>query len=204
MSTRGIDVSYAQGRIDWKRVRTAGIDFAIIKSSQGKLIREPDGKPFTDPQFRRNIEGAAAAGVKIGVYHYLCARNLREALAEADYMIEICRPYRDIITIGAVCDAEEDRFLPRDRQTLTGIVHGFCKKIKLHGKMRPILYANPNYLTYRLGNLSIYPLWLAYWGVPEARALRYKPVMWQYGAGDRGSVDGIDARVDLNIGYALP
>lgn len=200
-ATKGIDVSYLQGRIDWRRVRAAGIDFAIIKSSQGRLIASPDGEPFTDPRFRENIEGAAEAGLRIGVYHYFTARNLREALAEADYMIGICKPYRDAITIGAVCDAEEDRYLPRDRQTLTNCVHGFLKKIRQHGKMQPILYANPNYLVYRLGNLSLYPLWLAYWGVPEARARRYNPIMWQHGA---GRVDGIGTKVDLNFGYALP
>ena len=79
----GIDVSYAQGRIDWPGVSAEGIDFAMVKASQGRLLSDPDSGPFADPRFRENVEGAAAAGLSVGVYHYLCAGTAEEAAAEA-------------------------------------------------------------------------------------------------------------------------
>lgn len=37
---KGIDVSYAQGRVDWEAARRAGVDFAMVKASQGKLLAD--------------------------------------------------------------------------------------------------------------------------------------------------------------------
>src|SRR5690606_13896538 len=47
--TRGIDVSYHQDRVDWRRVREAGIEFAFIRLS--------DGLTFDDPRFHANWDG---------------------------------------------------------------------------------------------------------------------------------------------------
>lgn len=194
---RGIDVSYAQGKIDWAAVRAGGVDFAMIKASQGRLVKNADSGSFADPRFAENIEAASKAGVPVGVYHYLTARNLTETLFEADYFLKTIRPWRDKITLWAACDVEEDTYLPKDRAALTNMVHAFMHKVA-HAGYKPMLYANPNYLRYRLDDVSKYPLWLAYWGASEARALGYDPKIWQYGSGYTG---GVRTRVDLNNGY---
>ena len=193
---KGIDVSYAQGRVDWEDARRAGIDFAMVKVSQGKLLANPAVGPFVDPRARENLAGAARAGIPVGVYHYLCAGTVEEALAEAEFFLAAVRPYRDRIRLWAACDAEEERYLPRERRALTGVVHAFLKKVRAGG-MKPMLYTNPNYLTYRLNDMSLYDLWLAYWGASEARALAYNPKIWQYGADAVGAM----RRVDVNRGY---
>lgn len=193
---RGIDVSGAQGLIDWQAVRADGVEFAMIKASQGKLLRNPRSGAFTDPYFVRNIEGAAAAGIPVGVYHYLCAGHLLAAHEEAMYFLSVIEPFRDKIPLWAVCDAEEDRFLPKDNRTLTSVVRLFLARLRAAG-FRPMLYSNPNYLRYRLGDMSKYDLWLAYWGTTEARALAYNPKIWQYGTGRAGNL----SCVDCNRGY---
>ena len=38
MTRKGIDVSHWQGTIDWNKVKKAGIEFAIIKTANGKQI----------------------------------------------------------------------------------------------------------------------------------------------------------------------
>ena len=70
---RGIDVSLFQRSIDWAAVRASGIAFAMIKATQGRSERNAQVCLFTDPYFTENIAGAAANGLKIGVYHYLTA-----------------------------------------------------------------------------------------------------------------------------------
>ena len=45
----GIDVSNHQGEIDWARVAADGIDFAYLKSSEGR--------DFVDRRFMRNWDG---------------------------------------------------------------------------------------------------------------------------------------------------
>ncbi len=193
---KGIDVSYAQCVIDWTAVAADGVEFAIIKASQGRLVANRDSGPFPDPQFARNIVQAAAAGIPVGVYHYLTAENVQEAVQEADYFIKTISPYRDKITLWAVCDAEEDKYLPKDRALLGEMIESFLTRVQEAG-FAPMLYANPNYLTYRLPDMSRWPLWLAYWGVPELKALAYSPVIWQYGGETLGNMSA----VDVNRGY---
>nr|DAK92713.1 MAG TPA: PlyB like endolysin [Caudoviricetes sp.] len=160
-------------------------------------MKNPASGAFPDPYFRENMTGAIRRGIPLGVYHYLCAQNETEAVEEARYFVNLIRPYKAGITLWAAVDVEEEAFLPKDKRTLTRIVFAFCKVVKAAG-FRPMVYTNPNYLTYRLNDISHWDLWLAYWGVPEARALRYKPKVWQYGI---GTVDGIRGSVDMNRGY---
>ena len=143
------------------------------------------------------MTGAARAGIPVGVYHYLCAKSESEAVEEARYFVNLIRPYKAVIALWAAVDVEEEAFLPKDKHTLTRIVYAFCKVVKAAG-FKPMVYTNPNYLTYRLNDISHWDLWLAYWGVPEARAMRYKPKIWQYGV---GRSDGIRSDVDMNMGY---
>src|SRR5882672_8158960 len=49
-TTKGVDVSYYNGKIDWTKVKAAGNEFAFIRIS--------DGTGFHDPQFAANWAGA--------------------------------------------------------------------------------------------------------------------------------------------------
>ncbi len=69
----GVDVSRHQGDIDWQRVGGDGIEFAYIKATEGK--------DFVDPSFEENWEGAGAAGLDRGAYHFftLCRAGADQA-----------------------------------------------------------------------------------------------------------------------------
>ena len=58
----GIDVSHWQGRIDWQQVADAGIDFAIIKAT--------DGMDQVDPWYLRNRDRAQQVGILTTAYHF--------------------------------------------------------------------------------------------------------------------------------------
>ena len=73
MKYNGIDVSKWQGRIDWPLVKSAGVQFAMIRSSFGW------GQGNTDLQFETNYENATKVGVPVGAYHYSYARTPAEA-----------------------------------------------------------------------------------------------------------------------------
>ena len=195
MGIQGLDVSYAQGTIDWSLLVQNNIQFAIVKASQGKLLNNPAVGPFTDPQFLTNVKAAKKVQLPIGVYHYLCASNIAEAEKEARYFLKITQPVRNHIALWYAIDVEEDKYLPKDKAELTLIVHRFAQILQSAG-CKPLLYTNPNYLVYKLNDVSDIPLWLAYWGVNEASALRYKPVVWQYGI---RMING--KQYDGNLGY---
>lgn len=59
---RGIDVSSHQPIIDWGKVKAAGYEFAAIKIT--------GGKSYVNPLWRAQYDGARAAGLAVGLYHY--------------------------------------------------------------------------------------------------------------------------------------
>ena len=194
---RGIDVSTHQGDIDWSGVRASGINFAMIKATQGRSVTGTY-RDFTDSKFVQNIIGANRNGIRVGVYHYLTAQSVAEAMHEAEYFLSVIDPYKSIIDLYAAVDVEEDKYLPRDKTLLTQIVYAFCSRVQAAG-YDPIIYTNPNYLTYRLNDVSKYPLWLALWRnktiVPTVQ--QYPNLrMWQWGS---ETVDGIKGNVDANF-----
>lgn len=194
---RGIDVSTHQGVINWAAVKTDGVDFAMIKATQGRSVVGAY-RDFTDSKFVANITGAHRWGIRCGVYHYLTAQTVPEAIREAEYFLSVIEPYRSIISLYAAVDVEEDKYLPKDKTLLTQIVYAFCSRVQAAG-YDPIIYTNPNYLTYRLNDVSKYPLWLALWRnkdnvptVAQYPSLR----IWQWGS---EAVDGINGKVDANF-----
>lgn len=194
---RGIDVSTHQGVINWAQVKTDGIDFAMVKATQGRSVTGTY-RDFTDSKFVQNITGAHRWGIRCGVYHYLTAQTVPEAMAEAEYFLSVIEPYRSIIDLYAAVDVEDDIYLPKDKTLLTQIVYTFCSRVQAAG-YDPIIYTNPNYLKYRLNDVSKYPLWLALWrsktNVPTVK--QYPSMrMWQWG---KEVVDGINGKVDANF-----
>jgi lysozyme len=81
---RGLDVSAAQGHVDWPSVAAMGCRFAILKCAEGNRGKDPifdlAGFDVTheraantsgqDPQFLTNLTGAKAAGLVVGCYSF--------------------------------------------------------------------------------------------------------------------------------------
>lgn len=193
---RGIDVSTFQGKINWQDVRASGVDFAMIKATQGRSETQ-SYRDFTDSKFAANITGASSVGIRCGVYHYLTAQDVSEAIHEAEYFLSVIAPYKKHITLYAAVDVES-KYMPDDKQLLTQIVYAFCSRVEAEG-YDPIIYTNLDWIQNRLGNISAYPLWLALWrnknNVPNLD--KYPTLrMWQWGM---EAVNGINGSVDANF-----
>ena len=65
-SRLGIDVSYHQGEIDWKKVKAAGYDFAFIRIGYRGYAEA--GTVNADIRFDEYIQQAQNAGLDVGVY----------------------------------------------------------------------------------------------------------------------------------------
>ena len=193
---RGIDVSTYQGDINWAQVKADGIDFAFIKASQGRSVSNPSLRNFTDSKFAQNIVNANRRGIRVGVYHYLTAWNVTEAMQEAEYFLSVIAPYRSIIDLWAAVDVEDSRS-PQDKTLMSQVVNTFCSRVEAEG-YRPMVYTNPDWLKNKLGNVSHWDLWLALWrnkaNVPNAE--KYPNLrVWQWGT---ETVDGIAGKPDAN------
>lgn len=202
MMLRGIDVSTHQGVIDWDAVAGAGLSFAIIKATQGRSEATAGLRDFTDSKFARNITEAHRIGLRVGVYHYLTAQTVTEAMEEAEYFLSVIAPYKALIDLWAVVDVES-KFLPKDKKLLTQIVNTFCSRVHADD-LRPMVYTNPDFIKNRLNGITLWPLWLALWrtktNVPKISDYPNMK-LWQWGAekipGIAGNVDANFAVVDL-------
>ena len=172
----GIDVSAADGAIDWAGAYAEGVEFALIRASAGMAA---------DSRFAENIQAAYDAGIEIGVYHDLHAADSVSARAEAAVLLAQISPVRDKICLWAICRVEEVSCAPFAEEFLYGVAAG---------GFSPMLAADASVLPHIGGR---YPLWLLFWGIPEARAMAYAPKIWQYGAGRTASMP----RVHMNRGY---
>lgn len=193
----GIDVSKWNKEIDWEKVKAAGVDFAIIRcayrgSSTGSLVE--------DPYFKKNIEGATKAGVKVGVYFFTQAVNITEAMEEASIAVALCRDYPIsypifIDTEGAGANA---RAANLDVETRTAVCKTFCETVEAAGYNAGV-YASKNWFNNNLevAQLTDYYTWLAEYKSEATYEGSYD--FWQYTSS--GKVDGIEGRVDLNVGY---
>ena len=194
-SSPGVDVSAYQGKIDWTAVRNSGIEFAMIRLGyrgyeSGKLVK--------DEYAVRNLEGARAAGLKVGAYFFSQALSTKEADEEIAFMMDVLDGF--LPDMPLVLDweipAASARTANMDARTLTDIQLHYCKRITEKG-YQPMVYFNwhQSENLYYLSELEDYPFWLALY--QDRMTYPWKVEMWQYTC--TGRVPGIQGDVDINV-----
>lgn len=185
----GIDVSYYQGKIDWKKVKDmkeddVKVDFAFIKATEGLFM--------VDPYFQRNWREAPKAGVICGAYHFFRAH--KPGLWQAKFFLQTVNfeagdlpPVVDIEELNGVSASEMRKQL-----------NDFVKHIERKTKVKPIIYTGLSfYKDYLKGNFEDYPLWIAHYHQPKLRVgADTKWHFWQHS--DKAKISGINHVVDFN------
>ena len=194
-SYAGVDVSAYQGVIDWKRVRSSGIDFAMIRLGYRGY---ESGKLVEDDYAKENLVGARDAGLRVGAYFFSQALNIKEVDQEIEFMLEILgERYLDMpIVLDWEIPASSARTARMDAETLTSLQKHFCDTMTEKG-YKPMIYFNwhQSENLYYLSELEDYPFWLALY--QDRMTYPWKVEMWQYTAS--GTVPGINGAVDLNV-----
>lgn len=197
----GIDVSVFQGDINWEEVAADGIDFVILRI--GYRGYGSKGIMGIDDNFYVNYDGAVKAGLKVGAYFYSQAVNAEEAREEAQFVLSALGDR--VLDFPIVYDWEYvDNDVARTKDMtsaqITECAVNFCDEIEKSGR-DVMIYFNREigYFEYDLAKISDYAFWLAEYC--EYPTFIYKFDMWQYT--DSGSVNGIDAKVDINIYFPL-
>jgi GH25 family lysozyme M1 (1,4-beta-N-acetylmuramidase) len=190
-----IDVSNANGAVDWHAVRKAGVVGAFVKASEGES--------FTDRFWAGNRHDANMAGVRVGAYHF-ARPDLHPStpLAEARHFVGV---------VGRLNRTDLRPVL--DLEVATPELHNqelvwWCQKWSRYVRDKlgvwPLLYGSTSYLANLMGAQSrpiLGGLWLASYGRNDGR--RYEPTVprpWKkyvahqycsvgHVAGVRGDVD---------------
>lgn len=196
VSLKGVDVSEWQENVNWKKVKADGVQFAFIRAG---VRGYSSGTVFEDVTARKNLEGANKAGVPAGVYFYTMAVNEKEAVEEADMVLDLIKDYKIswpvVIDVERESGARTEVLTPAER---TDIVIAFCERVKTAG-YTPMIYCNMRMFVEKLEleRLEGYEKWFAqYFSAPY---YPYEYGIWQYTSS--GTVDGIRGTADLNISF---
>lgn len=167
VSKKGIDVSKYQSDINWKKVAKDDVEYAFIRlgirgSSEGKLM--------LDETYEKNIKGALDNNIDVGVYFFTQALNKKEAVEEAEFVLENIKDYD--VTYPIVLDVEEittknPRTKDMTKQDWTDVCIAFCDRIAEEG-YTPMIYGNLKtfMLMVDLEQLEKYEKWFAYYQTP--------------------------------------
>lgn len=187
----GLDISKWQGEVDYKTIKSQGIEFVMLKiGGQTKI----DGEYVVDPNFYENIEGALKNDIKVGVYFYSYAKSEKEAKKQVDWIIDKLENYE--IDLPIVLDWENWNSYTKFQisfHTLNKIAEAFMERVEECG-YEGVLYSSKYYLE-NIWYEDNYDNWLAYYNEDFENYHNY--YMWQIC--DNGKIDGINGYVDVNI-----
>jgi GH25 family lysozyme M1 (1,4-beta-N-acetylmuramidase) len=211
---QGLDVNATQGGdIDWPAVYSAGYRFVYVKATSG----DADEPTLPNPHLQDQVDGARAAGLAVGVYHFAYP-EINSPEDEAEYFLEVAGPYLREGYLRPALDIEEV-----NGPTSTGIglsewIRVWIEAVRATTGVEALLYTTSDYANNVLepwlaDEETGYDLWIAHWkcslsGSPDCGEWDDRWVFWQYwaptepdvvGCPGQRPVPGIAAAVDLDV-----
>lgn len=195
---KGIDISYFQGNIDFKKVKADGIDFIIPRCGYGKSNK--------DSKFSEYVAGALAAGIEVpAIYHFSYALNEENAREEARQAVKFAQeaglPKETIIFFDLEYDSVDyakKYAVNIDKVRCIAHTNAFCQEVQNHG-YRTGIYANQDYLNRMYDDATIkkYIFWYANWNGGKTPSVKCAFHQWS----EKGRVNGINGNVDMDYYY---
>lgn len=208
MMRKGIDVSDNQGYIDWAKVKQAGVEFAILRTTRRS------GNP--DKYLPTNIKGCHEQCIPVDFYKYSYALSTSEAKNEARRVVDVLKgfgiePSNDVVIW---MDVEDKSQFVLSTKALTDIVDCW-KEIIINSGYTFGLYMGK--AAYERGEIDASHFNDDYWiaryyagnkvfNVSDNPNDAYRPTAkngklwgWQYSS--KGSVPGIKGNVDMDLAY---
>lgn len=187
---KGIDVSYANGKIDWDKIKDK-VDFVIIRCGYGGNFINQD-----DVQWYTNVKACEENGIPYGVYLYSYATNTEKAKNEAKHVLRLLKGHNPDYPV--FLDLEESRISALGKDKILEIAKVFCKEITDAGYCYGT-YGNKYWYDTYLTDIwyDEYPKWIAQYN--EECSYKGNYDIWQYSK--TGKFDGIKCNFDLNYCY---
>jgi GH25 family lysozyme M1 (1,4-beta-N-acetylmuramidase) len=190
---KGIDTSHHQGDrglIDWKKVKLAGIEFAILKCTQGTS--------FLDSMYKRDKEEVRKIGIPLGYYHFAGKMNEGGQIIPQD-------PVKESMWFTSnIGGMKEGEFMVLDWEVQHKDPVGWCQDFWRGIDQIPWMYMNEStFLKYNWPKDWNY--WIAKYPKEDNGTMKTPPQgnwkIWQYSS--KGSIPGIIGNVDLNYSANL-
>ena len=190
--TKGIDVSFWQGVIDWQALADAGVKFAFIRAGDGL---------GTDTQFRRNWAEAKRVGILRGAYVFFRARHSGEEQAR----VLLRNLGGDVGELPPVLDIEGKGGEGQTREKILLEMRRWIAVMREAVGRDPMIYTG-SFWHFSIGSdeFSDLALWTADYsertrssGCPGVPGGWRRWTFWQ--TSSRGRLPGIRGNVDLDV-----
>ena len=188
---RGIDVSHWQGAVDWRKVKAAGIQFAIIKAGGS------DAGLYTDPKWEENYREAKANGIAVGAYYFVGPACITAEAGRADAQRFLAQLRGKRLEYPVFMDVEATTANAKAGATEAAIA--FCRALEAAGYYAGIYSSTYSGFRDRLDDSKLTPF--THWVAQYASKCTYGGAygIWQYSSS--GRVNGIIGRVDMYVSY---
>lgn len=180
---RGVDISNHQAGLDLARAKSAGIEFAICKLSEGRT--------YKDKQFDTFYQQARSCGLPLGAYVYSHATTPDAAIAEANTALLLLGGRE--LALGLFIDVETNAQMELPAVQLKQTLMAFCRTVENAGYVSG-LYGSEYNLWARVAPAD-FPdslIWVAHYGKQPAFACD----LWQ--RTDSGQFPGYGGPVDTD------
>lgn len=187
----GVDISAWQEKVNWKKIKNDGIDFAILRAGYGKNASQEDA------YFAINFKNATAAGLPVGIYWYSYAKSVADVEKEARLCLQVLGSRT--LDLPVFYDLEESSQLSKGKAFCTQLVEHFCSIIAAAGHTPGLYMSRSPLLDYiEQETRGRYALWVAEYG---SKTCKYDGdyLMWQYA--DNGKVAGVNGNTDMDFLY---
>jgi lysozyme len=184
---QGVDVSAAQGEVDWQTVRSSGADFVYLRATEGADIR--------DARFASHWRQVYDAGMRRGAIHLFSF--CRTALDQANNFVVTVPRTADALPAAVDLDFDEKCDSHPDRAVLIDELTRFLKVTETHtGKPMLIRVSEAVEREYGLSSALTRPVWTAAnFFPPEYTARPWR--MWR--ASDIRRIDGVEGPINWNV-----
>lgn len=192
---KGIDISCYNGKIDWRKVKAAGVQFAVLKVVNKSLS--------ADSRFEENWKGCIDNKITIkGVYNYSYATTVAKAQTDAKKVLEILNGRKTTVWL----DVEDECQMNLPKGKLVDIINAYAKVILNAGCSFGVYTGEYEYNNFmKPYGMPAYRMWIARYGKDDGTMdLKYEPHVpniagWQYT--QKGKVNGISGNVDMDWFY---
>ena len=186
---RGVDVSHHNGTLDWETLKSEGITFAYMKSTEGTSHK--------DRKYSENYKSSKQTDIKIGTYHFYTFGLDGEK--QAQHFIRNSTVDTDDLIPAIDVEHSAINKYSNDKKYKKKVI---AELIKLENEMydyygvRPIIYTNRDcYKLYVENNFPDNLIWMSDL-LHEPHSKDSNWVIWQFS--HTGNINGIDGDIDLN------
>ena len=183
---KGIDVSGWQGEIDFKAVKSSGIDFVIVKAGEGDVIVDT---------WEKNFKNAKDAGLMVGAYWFCTSTTIDGAIQEAHKFIGALNGKQ--LDFPVYLDMETSGQFNNGKAFCTQLVEAFCSELEKAGYYAGVYCSTYWYSNYVDDNIRMKrPNWIAQYD--DKCYYNGSFGIWQFGT---DTVPGVEFDCDRNWGY---